>query len=89
MTKPGPAAPDPEDSFESKLGAILDVAASVLSDLDLDRVLNRVAESARQIAGAQFSAVGVMDDSRSRLDRFITAGVDEQTKDKEIDYNDQ
>jgi signal transduction histidine kinase len=77
---PGIAPPDPEDSFESKLGAILDVAASVLSDLDLDRVLDSVAESARQIAGAQFSALGVMDESRSRLDRFITAGIDEQTR---------
>lgn len=80
MNEPGIAPPDTEDSFESKLGGILDVAASVLSDLDLDRVLNRVAESARQIAGAQFSALGVMDESRSRLDRFITAGIDERTR---------
>ncbi len=80
MNEPGIAPPDPEDSFESKLGAIFDVAASVLSDLDLDRVLNRVAESARQIAGAEFSALGVMDATRSRLDRFITAGIDERTR---------
>ncbi len=59
---------------------VLGVACGVLGDLDLERVLERVLESARELAGARYAAIGVLDDSRTALARFITTGVDESTR---------
>lgn len=59
---------------------VLDVACGVLSDLDVDVVLERVLEAARALTGARYAALGILDRSRSELDRFITAGLDEETR---------
>jgi len=59
---------------------VLDVACGLLSDLDVDVVLERVLEAARELTGARYAALGVLDRSRRQLDRFVTAGVDEQTR---------
>ena len=59
---------------------VLGVARGVLGDLDLERVLERVLESARELAGARYAAIGVLDESRTALARFITTGVDESTR---------
>jgi len=59
---------------------VLGVARGVLGDLDLERVLQRVLESARELAGARYAALGVLDESRTALARFITTGVDESTR---------
>lgn len=59
---------------------ILDVALGVVSDLDLDAVLGRLVESARDLVGARYAALGVLDPHRRELERFITAGIDEQTR---------
>ena len=59
---------------------VLDIARSVLSELDLDVVLDRVVEAARKLTGARYAALGVLSDSRSDLARFITTGIDEPTR---------
>jgi signal transduction histidine kinase len=59
---------------------VLDVALGVLADLDLDVVLQRVLEAARELTGAQYAALGVLDPSRTELERFITLGIDEATR---------
>ena len=59
---------------------VLGVARGVLGDLDLERVLERVLKSARELAGARYAAIGVLDESRTALARFITTGVDESTR---------
>ena len=56
---------------------VLDVARDVLGELDLDVVLERVVEAARELSGARYGALGVLDRSRTELERFITVGVDE------------
>jgi len=58
---------------------VLDVARGVLADLDLDVVLERVIEAARDLTGARYAALGVLDRSRSGLERFITVGIDDAT----------
>jgi hypothetical protein len=59
---------------------VLDVARGVLGDLDVERVLERVLESARELTGARYAAVGVLDESRTALARFVTTGVEEATR---------
>ena len=60
--------------------AVLDVVRSLLSDLDLDVVLHRVVESAAELCGATYSALGVLNQSRTTLERFLTSGIDEATR---------
>jgi len=55
---------------------ILDVARSVLSELDLDVVLNRVLEAAQGLTEARYAAIGVLSPSRRELVRFVTKGID-------------
>jgi signal transduction histidine kinase len=58
---------------------ILEVARSVLAELDLDVVLDRVLESAQELTEARYAALGVLNDSKTELARFVTRGIDEAT----------
>jgi len=60
--------------------AVLDLSRGVLADLDLEVVLGRVLDSARELSGARYGALGVLDESRAELERFITVGVDDATR---------
>jgi signal transduction histidine kinase len=57
--------------------AILDVVRGVVSDLDPDVVLDRVLESAQALTGARYAALGVLNGSKTELERFLTRGIDE------------
>ncbi len=57
--------------------SLLGLVRGVLSELDLDVVLDRVLESARELTGARYAALGVLNDSRTELARFVTVGIDE------------
>src|SRR6266700_4105473 len=60
--------------------AILDVVRSVLTELDLDVVLERILESAQELTEARYAALGVLNESKTELARFITRGIDETTR---------
>ena len=59
---------------------VLTVARSVLEQLDTDQVLDRVLDAARELTGARYAALGVLDESRSSLARFLTRGIDEDDR---------
>jgi signal transduction histidine kinase len=59
---------------------ILKVARSVLEQLDIELVLKRVLDEARALTGARYAALGVLDNSRAQLGRFLTLGIDEHTR---------
>ncbi len=58
---------------------ILDVARSVLAELDLDVVLERVVEAAQELTEARYAALGVLNESKTELARFLTKGIDAET----------
>ena len=73
-------APDrPTAERERRLGRLLEVGRSLVSELELDAVLERVLEAGRDLTGAQYAAIGVLDEHRTALERFITLGIDEET----------
>jgi signal transduction histidine kinase len=57
---------------------LLEAINVVGSDLSLPIVLRRIAESARELVGARYAALGVIGDDR-RLSEFITVGIDAET----------
>ena len=59
---------------------MLTVARSVLERLDLEVVLERVLDAALELTGAQYAALGVLDEGRTKLGRFLTRGVDDSTR---------
>jgi signal transduction histidine kinase len=66
--------------MDKATSGILTVARSVLEQLDVEVVLERVLESARALTGARYAALGVLADSRTELSRFLTLGIDEPTR---------
>lgn len=58
---------------------VIALARSVLGDLDLEVVLQRLLATARELTAARYAAVGVLDESKRELARFITSGMDEAT----------
>ena len=62
------------------LRRLLQVGRTVVSDLDADAVLERVLEAAREVTGARYAALGVLDEQRLELERFLTVGVDLGTR---------
>ncbi len=69
---------DARSSQEQWLGRLLEVGRSLVTELDLAVVLDRVLETAREITGARYAALGVLNEERTGLARFITSGIDEQ-----------
>ena len=66
--------------MDDQCRSLLDVAGSVLGELDLDLVIDRVLESARELTDARYAAVGVLDASKTELERFITVGIEEDAR---------
>src|SRR4051812_41626328 len=62
-----------------RLVRLIEVGRSLLSELDLDIVLDRVLETARDLTGARYAALGILDERRRELAQFLTRGVDEET----------
>ena len=48
------------------------------SELSLDAVLQRLIETAADLTGARYAALGVIAPSGRELERFVTAGIDEE-----------
>jgi signal transduction histidine kinase len=57
------------------LTRLIDVGRGLLSELDLDALLARMLEVARELTGARYAAVGIMDERREGLERFLTSGI--------------
>jgi len=64
---------------EQRLRRLIDVGRSLLSQLDLEAVLDEVLETAREITGAKYAALGILDRDRRELERFVTRGIDAET----------
>jgi len=61
-----------------RLRQLIRATNSVVGDLDLSTVLTRIAESARQLVGARYAAMGVIGED-GQLEQFIHVGMDEET----------
>ncbi len=64
---------------ERRLRRLLDVGRSLMTGLDPEAVFERLLDVARELTGARYAAIGVLDERRERLERFLTAGIDEDT----------
>lgn len=65
----------------SAVANLVNAAASIVAETDLSDVLRRVAETARQLTGARYAALGVIGDYGG-LTEFIHVGLDRETADR-------
>jgi signal transduction histidine kinase len=61
-----------------RVRGVLDAAIAVTSELSLEAVLQRIVESATQLTDARYAALGVIDQSGTGLENFVTTGLDEE-----------
>jgi signal transduction histidine kinase len=59
---------------------LVDAGISISSELSLEALLQRIVKAAAQLTGARYAALGVVDPSGMRLERFLTTGVDDETR---------
>ena len=71
-------AADPR-SHQAQAERLLEAGRSLVAELDLDVVLERLLETARELTGARYAAIGVLDERRQALERFLTTGIDPAT----------
>ena len=65
---------------EQRLRALLEVGRALVSEFDLEAVLERVLAAARELTGARYAALGVLDEAGQGLERFLVSGIDEETR---------
>jgi signal transduction histidine kinase len=63
-------------ALHSLVGAVREVTASP----ELERLLEQILHGARDVTGARYAALGIVDEEQGKLARFITSGMDEATE---------
>jgi signal transduction histidine kinase len=64
---------------DATLRRLLDAGRSLVAHLDLERVLDDLLKIAAEVTSARYCAIGVLDEERHELERFLTYGVDDDT----------
>jgi two-component system, NarL family, sensor histidine kinase DevS len=60
--------------------ALVEAGIALTSELSLDAVLQKLAETAASLTGARYAALGILDPSGAQLERFVTTGIDDEAR---------
>ena len=63
-----------------RLRRLLDLGRTLVAELDLETLLTSILEAARELTGARYAALGVLDETHTELERFETLGIDAETR---------
>ena len=59
---------------------LVEAGIALSSELSLEAVLQKFVETAVALTGARYAALGVLEPGGQRLERFLTTGVDAETR---------
>ena len=65
---------------QERLRALVAAGIALTSELSLDALLQKLVETAAQLTGARYAALGVIDQAGQALERFVTTGLDDETR---------
>jgi signal transduction histidine kinase len=65
---------------ETKLRELIDASIALNSELSLESLLQKIVETALSLTGARYAALGVIDETGAALERFVTTGIDDETR---------
>jgi len=68
-----------EQAASDRLRALVDAGIALSSELSIDALLQQLVETAARLTGAQYAALGVVDQAGTGLERFVTTGIDAET----------
>ncbi len=68
-----------ETSLTERLRGLIDAGIALGSELTLDDLLQKLVETAADLTGARYAALGVIDGTGTELERFVTTGMDSET----------
>jgi signal transduction histidine kinase len=68
------------DVATDRTKALVEAGIALTSELSLDAVLQKLVETAADLTGAQYAALGVLDPAGDRLERFVTSGMSEKAR---------
>ena len=71
------AVPYHRISDPEKLGRLMDAVLMIEADIELPVLLGHLVEEARALVGARYGALGVLNEARTGLEQFLTAGLSE------------
>jgi hypothetical protein len=60
----------------ARLWELIQAGRGLVAELDIDRVIGELLDVARRVTGKRYAAVGILDERRIELERFITRGID-------------
>ena len=61
--------------LQARMASLVDAGLALSQELSLDALLTRIVQSAREVLGARYAALGVLDSSHTELAEFVTAGL--------------
>jgi signal transduction histidine kinase len=67
---------------QERMRGLVSAVVSIAEDLTLEAVLDRVVNSARELVGAKYAALGVLAPDGKVLSHFVTVGMDAETVEK-------
>jgi signal transduction histidine kinase len=68
------------ETTPGRLRGLVETGIALSSELSLEALLRRVVETAVELTGARYGALGVIDRTGTALEQFITVGVDDETR---------
>jgi signal transduction histidine kinase len=66
-----------ESLASDRLTRLIEVGRGLMSELNLESLLRRMLELGRELTGARYAAIGILNDRHEELERFLTLGIDE------------
>lgn len=70
-----------DSQAQRQTAGLVEAGLALASELDLDALLQRIADLAREVVGARYGAVGVVGEDGLLL-RFVYSGIDQETADR-------
>ena len=64
---------------QERLERLIEVGRGLVTERDAEVVIRCALNAARELTGARYAALGVLDSTRTGLERFLTEGMDEET----------
>src|SRR5918911_2096363 len=62
-----------------RLRGLVEAGIALSSELSLESLLQKLVETAAELTGARYAALGVIDRQGRELERFLTTGIDRET----------
>ena len=65
---------------DARLRQLFEASIALTAELSVDALLQKLVETAAELTGARYAALGVIDESGAALERFVTTGVDSEAR---------